>query len=941
MLSVLSVSMAPLTQLRFSQITCNYQDTPTNSPYYRPEYELSGDTEQGVTLKLSGNTYYPLPYVFPGEFWRENEACFQAIVNVTTENIAEIGYRAFSGLERLQRIEGDEHLVRFGPYSFANSNLSEIVVKNLERIDEGALQYSTGISGIFMVPYEMRSIGSYAFQGTKITGVDVTNTADGFSFGDGVFSDCLNLRQFVVNERSGAWDFKSVGLFEGCISLNELVGLQRSCIVGARTFKGCRSLDSFPFNEFCMEFGDYAFEGTRFYDFDLRDCSSLSAVGNGAFKDCRSLYNFRCTREVAEVVQKAEGLFEGCLHLDTTYWSSRINDFKTIPARFFYGCASFDGSVFAQKDASSTAIQSIGESAFEGTATSQFDLSAATCSIGIAAFRDCQKLDEFTLPTNLKEVPARCFEFSSALLNVYGTGVTSLGSWAFYRCSSLIRVDLSTVENIGPWAFYGCVAFGSGSFLEQVKGVVRTIGAGAFERTAPSVANLQQCEQLDHENLPPALFRSCSSFRECTLSPKTPFIPPSFFEDCPGLATVTWEPESDVAGIGTRAFSGCSSFSNPQYFTINLGDYAFAGTGFTEINLPAEPITLEAKGLFKDCHKLTSVNIGSQTEILQEMFAGCENLQQVTPAAQIHTVGAAAFKGCSSLTDLTLLNVWNVGFQAFAGTGYTSIDLGQTPDMFGDGAFQDCQNLELVRLGSRTNIPDYFFAGCSKLSTIEGLDRVTSFGPYALMGCPITSLPLSPDVRDLHAHCFEGLHITSLDMSNVPITRLEEAAVKDCKSLTEVKLYHGLQWISAQAFQGCESLRSITIPASVVEIGTDCFRDCTSLETVTYEGTSEITHSIFGGCDSLRTVNVPSNYPYYRFGDWQLRSPDGTNNGEGDGGKPVPPGGIAGIVIAVLIVVGAAVFVAVFFLVIRKRRNTPDDDDDEDETVENTSSVHI
>ena len=825
--------------------------------------------------------------------------------------------------------------------------MSEIAVPNLARIDEGAFQYSTGISGTFKVTDKMQSIGSYAFQGTQISAVDVTVKLNGFSFGDGVFSDCFKLREFLVNDGSGIWNFNSVGLFEGCISLKQLTGLQRCSIIGPRTFKGCSGMyqDDFSFNEFCVEIGDSAFEATGFTEIDLRSCCSLTTLGSSVFKNCIDLREFRFESELAGVVQKAQSLFEGCSSLKNTYWNSVTDKLQSIPDRFFYGCTQLDGSVF-----SSSTVTSIGESAFEGTATSQFDLSQATCTIGIAAFRDCQSLQSFTLPTGALEIPRSLFENCGALGGVTGEGVTSVGPWSFYKCSSLNGVTLGQVTAVGAWAFCGCVQFSTESFLYAVKDSLSTLGASAFENTHSMTVDLGQCTQLNHDELPPALFRDCLNLNKFTLSSKTNHLPANFFEKCWSLSDLTWAPDSFTSvTIGTRAFSDCGSLNDPKYFTAySYGDYVFAGTGFETIDLSPEEVSYDAmgKGTFKGCMRLKTVILGNHDLINEEMFAGCENLERVDQVDQLTFIGMYSFAGCSKFSDTKMLQVSCASY-ALVGTGYTRIDFDETANSFFDGCFQDCKSLEWVRLGSFGDYvyPD-FFAGCSNLVTIEGLEQITGFGSSALMGCPLTSLSLSPDMNRWDSHCFEGLAITSLDLTNIRSAgSIPEAAFKDCKSLSEVKFGDaGIGEFGAQAFQGCESLRSITIPEKIVSIGVDCFRDCTSLETVTYEGTSEITNSIFRGCDSLKTVNVPSNYPYDRFGDWQLKSTDGdgTNKGEGGGDdNPLPPGGIAGIVIAVLIIVGAAVFVAVFFLVIRKRRNTPDDEDDEDETVENTSSVHI
>lgn len=548
------------------------------------------------------------------------------------------------------------------------------------------------------------------------------------------------------------------------------------------------------------------------------------------------------------------------------------------------------------------------------------------------------------LPTTTSAIQTSLFENCSKLREVNGEAVTSIHDWAFYKCSTLVALHFGAVTDIGHWAFCDCQNLRQGDIISPWTESLKTVGVSAFEGTGVQIVDLSACTQLSAE-LPDGLFQHCYSLQECTLNPKTSSLPSSLFEGCYSFKTLHWEPEGGLesAVIGARAFRKCSSFWQTDLFAAeSIGDYAFEGTGFADIDLT--PVRNLGKGVLKDC-LITQCTFGSEfTEIPEEMFAGCEYLQTVQPINQLTNVGRAAFKGCSQFSNLEILKVASIGEEAFAGTAYTRLDFSQITERFYAGAFRDCQNLEWVSWpSSETYLPDYLFAGCSKLSTIEGLDRITDFGSGALMGCPISSIPFSPEAQYLSSSCFEGTLISSLDLTNTQILHIPDAGFKDCQYLSQVTLTR-IFTIGAQAFQGCRNLRTITIPDAVDSIGIDCFRDCSSLETVIYQGTSPISNSIFQGCTSLHTVTVPSNYEGDHFGEWPLETSEDSGKeqgGEGDGDSPLPPGGIAGIVIAVLIIVGVAAFLAVFFLVIRKRRTELDDEDKDDETAENTSSIHI
>jgi len=61
------------------------------------------------------------------------------------------------------------------------------------------------------------------------------------------------------------------------------------------------------------------------------------------------------------------------------------------------------------------------------------------------------------------------------------------------------------------------------------------------------------------------------------------------------------------------------------------------------------------------------------------------------------------------------------------------------------------------------------------------------------------------------------------------IIRIEKSAFQDCKSLQEVNLNEGLEYIGISAFANCYSLFSLNIPFSTVKIDDHAFEKCYSL----------------------------------------------------------------------------------------------------------------
>ena len=910
---------------------------------------MSGDTETGVTLTITGDgSIHEIPYADVEEGWRKDEACFRAITTIVAKQIEAVGYRAFTGMTSLKTFETDETMVRFGPYSFASSGLSEFVAPNLVSIEYGAFLGCSSLTGTLSIPNTMRSIGNFAFQASGIEKVDVRNVNSIFSFSDQVFQDCPNLTEFLVSDsEDGYWTFHSTGLFEGCTKLSELTGLTRCSLVGPRTFMGCTSLSSFPFNSYCSEWGESAFENTGFWSIDILNCNPYLTIGRRIFSNCRRLGGVHCHLSHAW----SESAFEYCEQLSSldagTPGGAVVSVAIDIPARFVYGCRLLQR---VQTYINECDIKSIGNEAFEGTGITEIDLSQEKkCStVGIAAFRMCTELTKCTLSPEVTAIAASCFEGCFMLQEVSGgKEITTIGMWAFHSCVSLVTFGIqttTTLTDIGAWAFSGCSSLSGTESL--FPSTLTGIGIYAFQDSGITTVDMSACQVGDRDSLPLGLFRNCRQLRSCTVKDTAKTIPESFCEGCSSLAQFSGA--TDPSDVKERAFSGCKLLTVAAAFleAYTIGSYAFQGTALTEVTWKQHTDYQTGSYILADCLGLTKCTLTEDCSwIPNYIFCGCTSLSTVdVKSTDLNKIGYGAFMGCTNYQDYTLLKATNIESGAFAGTGFTSLPLNSwSPFQTGSGLFKGCKSLQSCTLGNffgGSYLPAETFDGCTSLSTITDLNDMQSFGSCALRGCPITSIVFNSAVYSIGSMSFMGTLITAVDLSNCQISEIEEGAFQDCQELRDVTLPTSLNTIKEGAFQECTSLVSITIPETVYSIGNDCFRNCTSLETVTYKGSWHIAGNLFEGCIALKTVNVPSNYQYDDFGGWSFKGDgDGSGNQDG-GGKPLPPGGIAGIVIAVLIIVGVAVFLAVFFLVIRKRRNDLAADDDE-ESPDNTSSIHI
>ncbi len=199
-----------------------------------------------------------------------------------------------------------------------------------------------------------------------------------------------------------------------------------------------------------------------------------------------------------------------------------------------------------------------------------------------------------------------------------------------------------------------------------------------------------------------------TSFNELQYFDRLISIDDEAFSGCWSLAAVTLPPALQT--IGEFSFYGCNfpSIVIPNSVT-SIGSHAFRSCGaLTSITIPSS-VTSIGENPFFSCPALASITVeagntvysspeGSNAIINTEehkLVSGCKNT--VIPEG-VTTIGASAFGGCSSLTEIhipssvTLIDAW---------------------------AFMDCSGLITVTIPSSVSfIGNVAFSGCTGLTSI-------------------------------------------------------------------------------------------------------------------------------------------------------------------------------------------------------------------------------
>lgn len=198
------------------------------------------------------------------------------------------------------------------------------------------------------------------------------------------------------------------------------------------------------------------------------------------------------------------------------------------------------------------------------------------------------------------------------------SGVTTIGTRAFYTCSNLEQINVNSMNN----AYYSS----NGVLYNKAQTTLILYPSSKNNADYSILSTVTSITEFS--------FYNCTNLILITIPASVTEIGNSAFRDCKNLQSVNFGDNSQLQSIGDYAFNGCSSL--------------------TSVTIP-EGVTEIGDSAFENCTSLTSITLPSSlTSIGTSAFVNCRSLTSITIPEGVTSIGTLAFDDCTSLTIMRI-----------------------------------------------------------------------------------------------------------------------------------------------------------------------------------------------------------------------------------------------------------------------------------------------
>ena len=481
-----------------------------------------------------------LAIVIPGDYASLTEVTiperFTVSENGSTTRyyVDAIGYKAFNSASNLTTVTFNSRNASktIGEYAFAGTKISAISIpQSVETIHDYAFSNCSALENI-EIGNSVKTIGNYAFTKCgKLSTVSIPGNVE--TIGSYAFSNCSVLGNIEIG--SGV---KTIGnyAFSDCTALKDVeIGSET---IGDFAFSDCTALKDVKIGSGVKTIGDFAFNNCSAI-VSIAIPSPVETIGNGAFNSCTSLSDITVTESVKKIGDKA-------------FFETKATKVALSEGLEYIGALAFSADVDREADPIyiPTTLQSVGKDAFLNYNCHHVNISdlAAWCNIdfenvsanpsaysGVLYLND-EKIENLIIPSTVEIINQYTFSKNNGIKTVtLSEGVRSIGQSAFSDCTNLESVtfnrDLLTIEDKAFW------------------------NSGIKEVSIPNSV----------ESFEKGTFGNCSNLLMLSIGNNITSVDASYFEGCNNLSSLTIDD-----GPNPIELSGdWKNFTNLENLTIN------------------------------------------------------------------------------------------------------------------------------------------------------------------------------------------------------------------------------------------------------------------------------------------------------------------------------------------------------------------------------------
>ncbi|MBR1929716.1 MAG: leucine-rich repeat protein [Paludibacteraceae bacterium] len=729
------------------------------------------------------------------------------------------------------------------PWNSYATTITKIVISSgVTAIGDYAFQGMTAVSEIeYEADVTVNSIGNYSFYGCSgLTSIDIPSSV--VTIGERAYRGCNNV---AIN---------SVTIPESIAALGDQAFRETNIILvywNARRCNGPTISTSYgyltnPFYGVLENITDFIF-GENVEVIPTYLCYQMTGITEVVIP--------------SEVISIGNFAFSGCTSLAEVHLQPTTP--PTLGGDYVFPTAA---TIFIDNLSSTSSYQT----AWSGnTCVSQIaDVVGGTCGEsatwrfynGTLTISGSGRMTNFA---NINTVPWK--DKRSSISNiVIEDGITSIGAYSFYNCSTAVSIRIpASVDSIANNAFYNCKftdkVYYEGTLAQwcavQMNG--STANPFYYQYSGSSAAPKFRINGVEQSvlNIPEGVskigsycFYGLTNITSVTIPTSVATIGQRAFYNCTGLATLIFSETATLETIETYAFYG--------------------NTALTSLTLPASIKVIEERA-FSGCSAITTIDFSKATKLTQ--------------------IGSYAFFKTSALTAIDLRNlselttIGNYAFSAGTSDNTTTVGFLYFPNKvasIGNYAFNYRKGITgIVIMNTSTSIITATSTSFSNFTTTIPVyvnsEPVATAYKSATGWSGFTNYVFdntiefecgSPTLSDLTA---------KLDVRTGALTFTGSGAMKNFttssrpgwysyQSVLKSVTFGNVTAIGNYAFDGCSGLiGTITITNKITSIGNYAFRNCTGIPGLTFNNTTALTtigNYAFSGCSSITSsIKLPAS----------------------------------------------------------------------------------